>query len=98
MKKFLEIKSKGKIDVQAFSLIGASSKRNDNSKIGMYGSGNKYAISTLLRKEIENAVFNLRTYKAVQENFPEAFEYLPTQKTTSALALNISDLRNRIND
>lgn len=58
MKKFLEIKSKGKIDIQAFSLIGASSKRNDSSKIGMYGSGNKYAISTLLRKGIEFYVFS----------------------------------------
>lgn len=58
MKKFLEIKSKGKIDVQAFSLIGASSKRNDATKIGMYGSGNKYAISTLLRKGIEFYVFS----------------------------------------
>lgn len=58
MKKFLEIKSKGKIDVQAFSLIGASSKRNDDTKIGMYGSGNKYAISTLLRMGIEFYVFS----------------------------------------
>lgn len=50
-----------------------------------------------LRKEIESTIFNLKTYKYVQENFPEAFEYFPTQKITTALSLNISDLRNRIN-
>jgi hypothetical protein len=49
-----------------------------------------------LRKEIEVTLFNLRTYKSVQENFPEASEYLPKIQTT-ALALNISDLRNKIN-
>lgn len=50
-----------------------------------------------LQKEIETTLFNLRNYKSVQDNFPEAFEFLPKQQTT-AIALNISDLRQKINN
>lgn len=58
MKQYLEIKSFGEIDVQAFTLIGASTKKGDNSKIGMYGSGNKYSIATLLNQNIDFKVFS----------------------------------------
>jgi len=47
--KYLKISNNGEIEVEAFSLIGASSKRGDSEKIGMFGSGNKYAIAYLLR-------------------------------------------------
>ncbi len=58
MKNYLEIKSLGEIDIQAFTLIGASSKRGDSSMIGMYGSGNKYSIATLLNQGIDFKVFS----------------------------------------
>lgn len=58
MKQYLEIKSFGEIDIQAFTLIGASTKKGDNSKIGMYGSGNKYSIATLLNQNIDFKVFS----------------------------------------
>jgi hypothetical protein len=58
MKKFLKIQSKGEIEIEAFTLIGASSKRNDSSKIGYYGSGLKYSIAAMLRNNIEFKVFN----------------------------------------
>lgn len=48
-----------------------------------------------LFSEIEIALFGLRTYKRVEENFPEAFLLLPNKITTS-LAINISELRNKI--
>ena len=32
MKQYLEIKSSGEIDIQAFTLIGASTKKGDNIK------------------------------------------------------------------
>lgn len=48
-----------------------------------------------LNSEIELALYNLRTYKAVQENFPEAYELLP-EKTSTALSINISDIRQKI--
>lgn len=58
MKNYLEIKSFGQIDIQAFTLIGASTKRNDDTKIGLYGSGNKYSVATLLRQGIDFKVFS----------------------------------------
>jgi len=48
-----------------------------------------------LQKEIENALFGLRTYKRVEENFPEAFAFLPNKITTS-LAINLTDIRQKI--
>ena len=58
MKQYLEIKSFGEIDIQAFTLIGASTKRGNSSMIGMYGSGNKYSIATLLNQNIGFKVFS----------------------------------------
>lgn len=57
MKQYLEIKSFGHIDVEAFTLIGASTKRDNESLIGFYGSGNKHSIATLLNKGIDFKVF-----------------------------------------
>lgn len=57
MKKYIKISSQGIIDPQAFVLIGASTKRADNSKIGFFGSGLKYSISYLLRNKINFKVF-----------------------------------------
>ena len=55
---YLKIQSKGEIDVKAFTLLGGSTKTGDSSKIGMYGSGLKYSISTLLRNNIKFKVFS----------------------------------------
>lgn len=51
--KYLKISNSGKIDIEAFTLLGASTKRGDETKIGMFGSGNKYAIAFLLRNNYE---------------------------------------------
>jgi hypothetical protein len=56
-KKYIKIESKGVIDPQAFILLGASTKRADNSKIGFFGSGLKYSIAYLLRNDIPFKVF-----------------------------------------
>jgi len=56
--KFIKIESKGNIDPQAFVLLGASTKRDDESKIGFFGSGLKYSIAYLLRNNIEFKVFS----------------------------------------
>lgn len=56
--KFLKISNKGTIDVNALTLIGASSKVNDSTKIGQFGSGNKYALAYLLRNKYNLKVFS----------------------------------------
>ena len=56
--KLIKITSKGEIDVRAFSLLGASSKRDDNTKIGYFGSGLKYSLAFLLRNKIPFRVFS----------------------------------------
>lgn len=58
MKQYLEIKSFGHIDVEAFTLIGASTKRDNENLIGFYGSGNKHSIATLLNRNIDFKVFS----------------------------------------
>lgn len=48
--QFIKIKNLGNMDYKALTLIGASSKVGDETKIGQFGSGNKYAIAYLLRE------------------------------------------------
>jgi len=59
--KYLKIQSKGEIDINAFTLLGASTKREDKTKIGFFGSGLKYAIASLLRNNIEFKIFSGET-------------------------------------
>jgi hypothetical protein len=44
------ISNSGEIERGALTLLGASSKRDDETKIGFFGSGVKYAIAVLMRK------------------------------------------------
>ena len=48
-----------------------------------------------LRNKIEIALFNLRTYNKVSENFPEALTFLPKLQNTS-IAVNFSDIRKQL--
>ena len=50
---YLKISNKGILDIEALTLLGASSKRGDDTKIGQYGSGNKFALAYLLRNNYE---------------------------------------------
>ena len=58
MKKHLIITNQGEAEEGAFTLLGASSKRGDKSKIGLFGSGNKYALSFLLRNDYPVRIFS----------------------------------------
>mgnify|MGYP000651360957 CR=1 FL=1 len=55
--KYLRISNKGIINVEALTLLGASTKRGLNGKIGMFGSGNKYALAFLLRNGFEVSIY-----------------------------------------
>lgn len=55
---FIEFANDGEVPVNAFKLLGASSKRNDSSKIGYFGTGLKYALAVLLRENIDFKVYS----------------------------------------
>lgn len=55
---YLRISNKGNLEIEALTLLGASSKRGDSSKIGIFGSGNKYALSYLLRNNYELIIYS----------------------------------------
>ena len=57
-KTYLEFSNKGEVPVNAFKLLGASTKRGDSSKIGYFGTGLKYALAVLLREGIEFKIFS----------------------------------------
>ena len=57
MKKYIRIQNDGEIDMNAFFLIGASTKRNQD-KIGFFGSGLKYGLAVLLRNNIDVKIFS----------------------------------------
>lgn len=48
-----------------------------------------------LRSEIEIALNSLRTFKRINESFPEASKYLQI-KTSTALAVNLSEIREKL--
>jgi len=58
MKRYIKIINSGEIEQNAFKLIGASSKRNDDTKIGFFGSGLKYAMAFLLRENIDFKIYS----------------------------------------
>ena len=55
---FLRVENKGEIALEALTLMGATSKEGDSSKIGFFGSGNKYALATLLRHGFSVSIFS----------------------------------------
>ncbi len=63
---YLKITNKGEIDVNALFLMGASTKEGDSSKIGFFGSGNKYAMACLLRKGIKFFIFSGERLVAIE--------------------------------
>lgn len=56
--KHLLIENKGELDISSLILLGASTKRDDATKIGFFGSGNKYAIATLIKHGIKFHIFS----------------------------------------
>lgn len=54
---YIKISNQGEIDINSLLLLGATSKRGDNSKIGFFGSGLKYAMAVLLKNNIPFNIF-----------------------------------------
>lgn len=58
MYQYLKITNQGLICEEDLMLIGSSSKRDDQSKIGMFGSGWKYALAWLIRNDCTPNIFS----------------------------------------
>lgn len=54
--KYLMIANQGEVDPRAFTLLGASVKEGDDA-IGMFGSGTKYSLATLVRNGLPPIIF-----------------------------------------
>tara|TARA_R110000772_G_C13310328_1_gene440532 strand:- start:54636 stop:55868 length:1233 start_codon:yes stop_codon:yes gene_type:complete len=57
----LIIRNEGFIEVEDLTLIGSSTKRGDTDKIGMFGSGWKYALAWLVRNNV-----NIQIYRGTE--------------------------------
>jgi len=71
----MEFANKGEIDLNAFKLLGASSKRDATDKIGFFGSGLKYATALMLREGIDFKVYAGKKevkFGLIQQNFSGA--------------------------
>lgn len=55
--RFLRIKNSGELDIRLIALMGGTTKAEDHSKIGKFGTGLKYAISYLIRNKNNFKVF-----------------------------------------
>lgn len=70
--KYLRISNNCEVDINAFKLLGACTKRGDDNKIGYFGSGLKYAMATFLRSGVKVRIFagtKEIEIKTVKENF-----------------------------
>ncbi|HKR03498.1 MAG TPA: hypothetical protein VJY62_02600 [Bacteroidia bacterium] len=55
--KYLKIQNKGLLDIRLVSLMGGTTKRDDDFKIGQFGTGLKYVLAYLVRNNIDFKIF-----------------------------------------
>lgn len=58
MNKYICVENQGLIQVDDLKLIGSSSKRGVDGKIGMFGSGWKYALAWLIRNDASPVIYS----------------------------------------
>lgn len=54
---YLKIENTGESDPQAFTLLGASTKRGSDTAIGQFGSGTKFGLAVLLRNNVYPTIY-----------------------------------------
>lgn len=58
MKEYIVIKNDGLIEIEDLILIGSSTKRDATDKIGMFGSGWKYALAWFMRNRVDIKIYS----------------------------------------
>ena len=77
--------------------ITFKNSKDENTFEKLYSEYNKqFDNIENLKQEIIISLQALRTYKNIQESFPEAAEYLPTVGTSTALVVNYDKLRAKL--
>ena len=78
--KYLKITNKGEIDWRLISLLGGTTKRGDESKIGRFGSGLKYVVAYLCRENLDFKIYSgkklLKVKTETEEIRGERFEII----------------------
>lgn len=57
MQAYLRIENPGVAPKEAFTLLGASTKRGNSGQIGQFGSGNKHGVAVCLRNKLDPVIF-----------------------------------------
>jgi len=83
MKNYVCISNKGEMDINALRLLGASSKRDDDSKIGFFGSGLKYGLAYYLRNG-----YNIRIFSGNEEIILGVTETKLREKSFNVITVN----------
>lgn len=55
--KYLKIQNSGELDVRLISLMGGTTKKDNEYKIGKFGTGLKYTLAYLIRNNIDFKIF-----------------------------------------
>lgn len=55
--KYIKIQNNGLLDIRLISLMGGTTKANDQYKIGQWGSGLKYSMAWMLRNNLNFRIF-----------------------------------------
>jgi hypothetical protein len=55
--KYLKIQNNGLLDIRLIALMGGTTKRNNEYKIGQFGTGLKYSLAYLIRNKVDFKIF-----------------------------------------
>lgn len=58
MKQYILIQNEGEIDINAFFIMGVTSKSENDRTIGQFGTGTKYGIAALMREGYDVVIFS----------------------------------------